>query len=481
MEFEQKILAAKEKRHSHFIKVAMVLVIISLLCALVIILLSYSAASNDSDKGVEAVKQKEVLSAPVSSSEIPDEQLRKTYIKALSHYQNILKAELNKIDLIKWNKARYEQLSSLRDKGLTEFSAGDYVSAISSIEQLTQLSQTTIAESQQQFEHALSNAHNSYNADQYDDAKLQIGQALMLDNTSIKAADLSVNIDKLPEIIDQLAKINTAKIENKLDTELKLIKQLLKLAPNRTEAVKRKQVLTQAINQRNFNSYISQAHKALKQQDTETAKKKIISAKKIFPNRQEVADVTLALQDLESKQRFKMHQEKAQLAMSSDDWPTAKKQLELTLHEQADDSASQKYLTQATKIIAFNTEFEQHIKSPYRLSNKNLASKLENKIELASVFSDLSSSLSKNSNTLSRLIKDMNREVSVEISSDNLTTISVRSVGIVGKTQSKTIKLLPGEYTFEGKRKGFKSKLISVLIPYDKPHFQISIYCDEPI
>lgn len=481
MEFEQKILKAKEKRHSHFIKVAMGLVIISLLCVLVIILLSYNPPSNDNDKVVEAVKQKELLGAPVSSSEIPDEQLRKTYIKALSHYENVLKTELNKIDLIKWNKARAEQLSSLKDTALTEFSAGDYANAISSIEQLNQLSETTIADSQQQFKQALSNAQNSYIADQYDDAKFQVNQALMLDKTSIEASDLSAKIDGLPEILLQLEKINTAKIENKLDTELKLIKQLLKLAPDRTEAVKRKQVLIQAINQRNFNNYISQAHKALKQENAETAKKKIISAKKIFPNRQEVADVTRALQALESKQRFKMRQQKAQLAISSDDWPTAKKQLALALSEYPDDKSSQNSLTQATAIVAFNSEFEQHIKSPYRLSNKHLASKLENNIEQASALSKLSPSLSKNRDTLSRLIKDMNREVSVEVSSDNLTNISVRGVGIVGKTQSKTIKLLPGEYTFEGKRKGFKSKLINVLIPHDKPHFQISIYCDEPI
>jgi len=481
VKFEQKILEAKEKRHSQFVKVAMGLIIISLLCALVIILLSYKPSKKDSVEMVEAVDDRPLPTKPASLPEIPDEELRQIYIKALANYENSLKAELAKIDLIKWNKARSEELASIKDKALAEFTATDYAGAISFMEGLTQLSQTTIAESQQQFKQALSNAQNSYLADQYDDAKFQINQALMLDKTATEAADLSTKIDKLPEIIEQLEKINTAKVENKLDSELQLIKQLLKLAPDRTDAIKRKQVLINAISQRNFNRYISQSYSALKKEDTRTARQKISAAKKIFPKRQEVANATLALQELEKTQRYKMHSENAQKAIASDNWSVAKKQLELALHEQANDKASQQSLAQATAIIAANSEFEQHIKNPYRLSNKTLASKLKNKLDNTAALAKLSPSLNKNRDSLSHLIQEMGKEIIVEISSDKLTNIIVRGVGIVGKTQSKTIKLLPGEYSFEGKRKGFKSKLINVLIPYDKPNFHIKIQCDEPI
>ena len=75
----------------------------------------------------------------------------------------------------------------------------------------------------------------------------------------------------------------------------------------------------------------------------------------------------------------------------------------------------------------------------------------------------------------------MNKKISVEIVSDNQTNILVRGVGIVGITQLKTIQLTPGHYTFEGKRKGFKSKLIDVLIHYDQTSYRVSIRGDEPI
>jgi len=75
----------------------------------------------------------------------------------------------------------------------------------------------------------------------------------------------------------------------------------------------------------------------------------------------------------------------------------------------------------------------------------------------------------------------MNKKVSVEIISDNQTNIIVRGVGVVGITQSKTIQLTPGRYKFEGKREGYKSKLIDVLISYDKTSYRLNVICDEPI
>lgn len=167
--------------------------------------------------------------------------------------------------------------------------------------------------------------------------------------------------------------------------------------------------------------------------------------------------------------------------MTSDDWETAKKQLESALREQADDKTIQQSLARATTIIALDDEFEQQINNPYRLSNKHLTSRMKDKIVEASAFVEFSPSLNKKTNELSHLIESMNKKVSVEVSSDNQTNILVRGVGIVGVTQSKTIQLTPGRYTFEGKRKGFKSKLIDVLIPYDQTSYRVTIHCDEPI
>lgn len=480
---EQKILDAKAARRKYLLRVGLGVVGISLFCVAVIFFVSTYQFNNAETKVVQEkpAPEKKLATNSNPSLEVPGKQLRQAYIDGLSHYQNNLKPELDKIDLIQWDKARSEQLALLKDNALAAFTAGDYASASDTIKELNQLAKTTIADSQKQFEQALSRAQSSYNEDDYDEAKLQIDRALMLDKAADKATELSTKIDKLPEILPQLEKINTAKAENNLNKELSLIKDLLKLTPERTAAIKRKGILINSIKQRKFNRYMAKSRQALKQGDIQSAKNKISLAERIFPKRQEIADLTLALQNLEKKQRFENHQQKAQMAISSDDWVTAKTELEQTFQAQGNNVEIQKTLALASSIVTLNSEFKQHIKSPYRLSNKSLVSKLQNKISKASALTNHSPSLNKNKETLAGLIKAMNSKIAVQVMSDEQTTILVRGVGIVGKTLSKTIQLLPGKYTFEGKRKGFKSKLIDVLVPYDKSSFRVNIRCDEPI
>lgn len=486
MTLEQKLIKAKAKRHNQFIKVAIGLITVSLLCVVVVLFISFGHINDDDAELISSsdsieIEQSSVAVNPIQSPTVVDEQLRQTYINALSDYENKLKPELNKIDLTKWDQTRSQHIDTLEDEALSKFSIADYAGAVNSIEELTQRAQTMISDSQQEFEQAMSIAQSAYDADQYDDAKFQIANALMLDKTSVEAETLSTKIDKLPEILALLEKINTARVENKPEKELNLIKELIKLAPDREAVVERKQVLIDTINNKNFKSYIAQSYQAINQGNADKAKQEIIAAKRIFPNRPEIRDAVLALQELEKKQRLETYRQKAQSAIASDDWVTAKKQLELALREQADDKAIQKSLLKATAIIALDNEFEKQIKNPYRLSNMQLVSTMKDKISQASVFVDASPSLNKKINELSHLIESMNKKVSVEITSDNQTNILVRGVGIVGITQLKTIQLTPGRYTFEGKRKGYKSKLIDVLIPYDQTSYSLSIYCDEPI
>ena len=204
-------------------------------------------------------------------------------------------------------------------------------------------------------------------------------------------------------------------------------------------------------------------------------------AKAIYSHRKEVKDVSIALQTLAKKQRLNRYRETIQQAIASDDWETVKQQATRALQDQGDDKATQETLEDATAIVALARTFDTALKHPYRLTYQKLVEKLNSRLAEAKAFSNSSPSLSNQAQQLSRLTKQMNNTIQVNVTSDNQTNISVRGVGKIGKTQLKTLRLLPGQYTFEGKRKGFKSKLIEVLIPYDTNSFHLDIRCDEPI
>lgn len=350
-----------------------------------------------------------------------------------------------------------------------------------SIEKLTQLAQTMIADSQLAFETSLANAQSAYDVDSYEDANFHIKQALMLNKNSEEATILANKIETLPQLLPLLEQAKTANVENKYEQELRLTKEIITLSPERKSAIDRKQVLVELISNKNFKSAITQAYQAIKQGDADKAKQKLSAAKRIFPNRSEIVDATNALQQLEKQQRFESHQQASQTAMAGDDWLAAKKQLDLALQEQPENEAMQSALRKTTTIIALQNEFDQHLTNPYRLANQQLATQTKAKLNEASKYSDISPSLNKKTAELSTLLDKVNQKIDVKITSDNQTNILVRGVGVVGLTKSKTIQLTPGHYKFEGKRKGYKSKLVNVLIPYDQSSYQLNIICDEPI
>ena len=484
MVLEQKILDAQESRRKRVTLLVCSFLAISLLCASVVFYISYRPISPPVVS--PDIPSNDLAVAPTnynieSSQSIPDEELRSSYISTLNNYESNIKPELNKTDLAKWAPERYAQLKSTEAQALSQFSAANYTKALNAIETATQLAQALITDSQLAFSQAMTDAQLAYGKDNYDEAKLQITKAQIINNTSVEASALAAEIERLPEILAIKEQINTANIENQFEKELKLINEMMTLAPERTAVVERKQELINILAQRNFESYIAQSYQAIKQSDVSKAKQKISAAKKVFPNRQEIQSVETAIRQLEKKQRIAKYQQAAQTAMATDHWQAAKQQLELLLKEQAADKVAQQSLLTATQIINFNSEFDHHINNPYRLSNKSLVSSVKSQIEEANALTNNSPSLANKANTLSLLIEKMNKKIPVQVISDNQTNILVRGVGVVGLTESKTIQLPPGRYRFEGKRKGYKSKLLDVLISYDDTSYQINILCDEPI
>ncbi len=491
---EQKLAEVKASQRKKFINLSIGFVVTILVCSAIFIIVSYFQAQPEVAKSISPspVKEIEETTAQAGLGKSPsrsldalqamdDEGLRQRYIDILNDFEKTIKPQLNKIDLNKRDKSRLNHLAMLEEQALAKFSIADYAQALNYIEELKQLAEAIIFASEKQFEEAFSNAQEAFNADNYDDARFFIDNALMLNNQSEDAVHLSNKIDDLSEILPLLRKVNIVRVENNHEKELKLIKHILKLNPKRESSIGRRHELEGIINRKNFKSYVIQSYKAIEKANVKKAKQSLRKAGNIYPNRPEITDITIALQALEKDQNFKKYQQAAQAAITSDDWETAKQQLELALQERANDKLIQESLADATMIVFLQNDLDKHIANPYRLSNKPVLSTAKSKISKAKPFIDMSLSLKNKIETLSGLIESMNKKINVEILSDNQTNIIVRRVGVVGRIQSKTIQLAPGHYKFEGKREGFKSKLIDVFISHEETDHQLSIICDESI
>jgi len=82
---------------------------------------------------------------------------------------------------------------------------------------------------------------------------------------------------------------------------------------------------------------------------------------------------------------------------------------------------------------------------------------------------------------LSKQLQRYLQKVTLKVLSDNKTYVEVRSVGKVGVVAEKTISLLPGNYLFEGKRVGYVTKTVKVVITPEDLHKQVKVIANERI
>lgn len=486
-----ELSSAKKTRHKQQVKLIIVCVVIVLACLVSVFAIHYGqkrltavdTASSTPDPQVTEFVDSSVapLTLEKQSTAASAEQLRPIFLQQLNVYESTLKPELAKIDLARWDKARHIDLLALEEQVFTEVSVANYVNASRHVDDLQQLAQGVIADSQSQFALAFGHAQQAYDADKYEDAKSSIDQALMFDNSAPQAIELENKINQLPVILPLIQQANIAKVENNYAKELAALNKILQLAPNRVRSAERKRVVQGIINRENFTANIAQSYQAIAQGDPVTARKKLQRAQSIFPQAQEVQDVQDKLEKWGKARRVAEYQQAMETVMIADDWEETSRLLQLILQEQEADKIAQDLLQTAKKIIASHKTMDKLLANPYRLSNKKTLAQAQQNILESNEFFEHSPSLKQKTVLLVDIVEQMNKTLMVEVISDNKTYVVVRGVGIVGEILTKTIQLMPGNYVFEGKRKGFKSKLVKVLLPYTESSYRVTVICDEPI
>jgi tetratricopeptide (TPR) repeat protein len=293
--------------------------------------------------------------------------------------------------------------------------------------------------------------------------------------------ELYREIETLPGILVLLNGARAARAENNLEKEYDYLQQLWGAAPERKGVKDRLELLAGRIRSRNFDQHISSGFANIAHGQAEKAKIHYQAAQKIDPQRPELSMLMTSLLELEKSIRVEQALHSAEQAIRQDDWQKARTYFARATKDAPENKTAVEGLQQADQFIKLLARLDGYLKNPYRLSNLDVRKQVEKTLVQAEPASDYSFAIRTQARQLNKLMTRVNRLVLVTVISDNQTYVSVRSVGKVGVVFQKNIQLKPGNYTFEGARKGFKSKLVQVFIPYDQDSFSVQVICDERI
>ncbi len=499
---EEKLRQASQANAAHRKRLFMMLGLAAIITIISIVLMTYLSNNNGKENAATATLSSgqtalpnSQTSAPSSTqtsapssqrlTQQPDEQTNEQWRQQFKTRLGLFEAEtapaLLDANLSAWNAQQDLAIKSLKDNATAAFAVSDYSTAMQQLTKLENTAKQVLEQHAELFAAEFRMAKEALQADHHKQAKLHIDKALQLKPGDPATLQLAQQIDALPKIIALLNKAAVARTENNLDKEYAAISAAFKLAPQRLELQQRQVELAKRIKENKFTPLIARGLEHVANRQLRAARSDYQQAKALDPKRSELRVLQQAINKLAVNQDLNSAIARGKTAIRQDNWRKARSIYAAASTRHPDDQNINNGLLLSNKLLSLHERLDAYLKQPERLSAKNIAATAQQTLLEARVFSANSPSLMQKSKRLKTLIAAVNINIPVTVTSDNQTYIVVRGIGKVGLTLTRTIQLKAGFYSFEGIRKGYKSKLLNVRIPIGSKSFAIEVICDERI
>ena len=168
-------------------------------------------------------------------------------------------------------------------------------------------------------------------------------------------------------------------------------------------------------------------------------------------------------------------------AQQRDDWQAAQTHFQQAQKLRPNDRNATENYNLAARITAAGKYITRILDEEHRLGDKNVSASVVEHMHGYEALMENSAQLQKLYDELRHKVLAYQTEVPVTVVSDGKTHIIVRGQGQIGKTNQRTIQLFPGRHVFEGSRAGYKSRLVTVIIPPGAIGTSVTVVCDEKI
>ena len=284
-----------------------------------------------------------------------------------------------------------------------------------------------------------------------------------------------------PAVELALQRANIAKAENRLAAELMALNEIRQLNHDITGLDSRISAVKQNHRQENIDNLLDQAARSLAANDASGANIALKKLKSIAPKTTEISKLDADIKQLEKKFVYVNAMQQMDELAAADQWSDA---LEIANEHRQEFINYKNFQQRADFIRAIHSLIMSStviLEEPEKLIDLSVKKQAKKIIENAQTLRSFSPSLNQLINKLNELLINYSKEITIIVVSDNFTYVEVKYVGQVGLITKKTIKLPPGDYIFEGKRKGFITVRIPLKIRPDDDGIQISVIANEQI
>lgn len=138
-------------------------------------------------------------------------------------------------------------------------------------------------------------------------------------------------------------------------------------------------------------------------------------------------------------------------------------------------------LEKAEARLAVNLQFDHYLKQPERLFAAEPLANAETLLQSVPAAPPEEPKLANKIARLQKLVDGASTPVTVTLSSDGETEVTIYHIGPIGTFTEQQLELLPGSYTIVGTRYGYRDVLKELKVIPGASNKVLSIRCEEPI
>ena len=475
-QIDEVLQANADKRSLLFKRVLLFFAGILVIGVLVILIWQFSTSNNSQDSVNVAT--------PVATENAPSKQAldaaRTQFMQGMAMYEQTIAPLLSDERLIKFDRVNMQKAQALQNQALNSFASGGFIEGKSSLEESIETVKQVEANWLDAINTQLLDANRYFNEDKIDRATLSLNQALTLDPINQDALSLQTRIEAFLPVQDAIRAFNIAKTENNLSKQISALQQIVALDPNRSEYQTELNNLLKKQKDSKVATLVSRAYSSLESRDYAAANTYLSDLKRIEPSHSSIKDITSQLRAYNAQQEQTRVVDTVKKLFAEQHFSDVLTQGQTALATFPSSIELQRLVKQARDIQQVENALDAYIANPTRLQDTNIRVSAKETLKKAVSVITKSNDVAAKAKTLSHLLTQASALITVTVLSDNQTDIRVLGVGNVGKTVSKQIELSPGDYVFEGRREGFKSKQVKLSISTNQAT-SITVVCDERI
>jgi tetratricopeptide (TPR) repeat protein len=391
------------------------------------------------------------------------------------------RSRLEERSAARWGGAEwtaYDELARASDQALL---AESYAKAVESYTAALAAGSALLARSEQIIVAALASARQALAAGHAELAREQYDLVLSVEPNNAEALAGRTRAERLPEVLSLVTRAEELRRQQSLEEAAALYREVATLDPEWAPAQTALDEIAAALASQRLETLLSRGFAALADEEYAEAREHFAAARALAPGSKSAADGLAQAEERQKLETIEIAEARALAFERREMWSEAIERYEAALSADATLEFARAGLTRSRARADLDAKLENLIANPNLLLTDSVLADARRITDQARAFAAPESRITAQVARLDELLRLASTPVTVELTSDELTEVTVYRVGELGVFATKELQVRPGTYTAVGSRNGYRDVRETFTVLPGRTLPPIHIVCTEPI